>query len=198
MIDTDSLLHFCELKSFSVEGYNQSDWHSWEQASNNTWNQLFQINKMAGEISQKLKVKTTKELTEQMKSLCDAHALLVKKVNMLQTEVKETKEELKIWKKQCESKKRENQFKCTLCSGNFSDKGLLKRHCKENHGTNFSAQTSILKFLKSQIKLLLNKNYARLDSVHDVHLKPSTNQFVLASYIYSATISCKGQFFSYH
>ena len=106
----------------------------------------FDQDKMAGEISQKLKVKTTKELTEQIKSLCDAHDLLVKKVNMLETELKETKEELKIWKKQCESKKKENQFQCTLCSVNFSDKGLLKKHGKENHGKNVDCKQCDKKF----------------------------------------------------
>ena len=88
---------------------------------------------MAGNSNQKLKVKTTKELTEQVKSLSDAQDLLIKKVNMLEIEVKETKDEVNKWKKRCESKTAEDPFKCEVCKLKLSSKAMLKKHKKVIH-----------------------------------------------------------------
>ena len=118
---------------------------------------------MAGESAQKMKVKTTKELTEEVKSLKDVNDLLLKKVENFENVIKdmkkkfnETKEEVEKFKEQ----RAKNQFECLVCDLKFSNKSLMKEHDEETHGKVFKCQhcNHIFKELKIKHTLLLIKS----------------------------------------
>jgi ParB-like chromosome segregation protein Spo0J len=116
---------------------------------------------MAGNSNQKLKVKTTKELTEQVKSLVDAQDLLIIKINKLEIEVKETKDEVNKWKKRFESKNDEDDLECEVCKLKLSSKAMLKQHKQENHGKDIECKHCDTKFKelwKLEVHLKLHKD----------------------------------------
>ena len=96
---------------------------------------------MAGESVQRMKVKTTKELTEEVKQLKEVNDKLVTKLNSfedvikeLEDKLKQTKDDVYELKEKCDLKKANKKFDCISCEESFSNKSSMKKHNAEHHG----------------------------------------------------------------
>ena len=97
---------------------------------------------MTDKATHKLKVKSTKELTEEFKIVVETNECLQLKVKELEAQLKIVIEKLNDSDKSpvSSSQKGESGFKCEECGDIFLKKSLLKRHRQENHRKNVSCE----------------------------------------------------------
>jgi hypothetical protein len=111
---------------------------------------------MAGKIDPKIKVKSTKELTQELKIQSDNNAALALTVKHLEELIEHLKSrleksevEISDLKKQCKAKENGDKPRCGDCNESFESKSLLKKHKKANHKTSVSCPNCEEKFEES-------------------------------------------------
>ena len=93
--------------------------------------------------AQKVKAKSTKELSEEAESLKDDNEMLKKQVNELHVIIKIMREELNAGKTVMKGTENPNvkEFECNKCDETFVSSTTLKEHVQRNHPRNITCKT---------------------------------------------------------